>query len=131
MQESYSAIMGKAGRKHGKKTGIHVNGMLNVAIFKEGRSYLAYAPALDLVAQGKSVNDVRKNFAEVFDIYLEETIGRGTLEKDLLRCGWNRQAGAFWPPAMSRFPSPEKIGKDLELTALAIVPMNGKRVCRA
>lgn len=110
---------------------IHVNGILNVAIFKEGLSYIAYAPALDMVAQGKSIKDVRKNFAEVFDIFLEETIDKGTLEKDLLRCGWDRQAGAFQPPALSKFLSPGKIGKDIELTALAIVPLNDKRVCRA
>ena len=106
---------------------MRVNGSLNVAIFKEGRTYIAYAPALDLVAQGRSVREVRKHFEEVFDIYLEETIKKGTLEKDLMRCGWHKRAGNMEPPAISTFPSPEKLGKGMELTALAIVPLNQKR----
>lgn len=118
------------GKNRGEK-GVHVSGMLHVAIFREGRSYIAHAPALDLVAQGKSLHDAQKCFAEVFDIYLKETIGRGTLKRDLLKCGWNERAGIFQTPAMSRFHSPEKIGKDIELTALAIIPLDGRRVCRA
>jgi predicted RNase H-like HicB family nuclease len=122
-------------KKYGKhlrgKMGIHVHGTLNVAIFKEGKSYIAYAPALDLVAQGTSVKNARKNFEEVFDIYLEETLTRGTLEKDLLHSGWSKHAGIIQPPAMSRFSVPQRIGKDIELTALAIIPLDDRRVCPA
>lgn len=123
--------MKKAVKKHGQKLGLHVHGMLNVAIFREGNSYIAYAPALDLVAQGKSIKNVRKNFEEVFDIYLEETLTRGTLEKDLLDCGWNKHAGIMQPPALSRFSTPEKIGKDIELTALTSISLNDRRLCPA
>lgn len=108
------------------KVKVQVHWSLNLAIFKEGRTYVAYAPALDLVAQGRSVKEVQKNFEDVFDIYFEETIKNGTLEKDLMRCGWHKRAGNMEPPALSTLPSPEKLGKDIQLTALAIVPLNQK-----
>lgn len=110
---------------------IMVHGSLTVAIYKEGTSFVGYAPALDLVAQGKSVRDVRKNFEEVFDIYLTETFRRGTLENDLRKCGWKVQAGIMQPPMLSEFPSPDRIGEDIRLTALAIIPLNDKRLCLA
>jgi len=130
-QGTYSTDMRKIEKKHGQKVHFQVNGSLNVAIFKEGRSYIAYAPALDLAAQGKSVKDVQKNFEDIFDIYLEETMTKGTLEKDLLRCGWNKQAGKMQPPTFSKFPESERIGKDIELTALAVIPLNNRRSCPA
>lgn len=105
-----------------------VAGNLNVAIFKEGRTYIAFAPGLDLAAQGKTMEDVQKNFEEVLDIYLEEILDKGTLEKDLLRCGWHKHAGSMSPPVFARFASPAKIGKDIELTALAILPLSGKKI---
>jgi len=123
--------MKKTEKKNVREAKICVNGSLNIAIFKEGRTYIAYAPSLDLVAQGKSIKDAQEKFDEVFKIYLEETSNRGTLEADLLRCGWLMHKGNIHPPAISRFPSPEKIGKDIELTALVIVPLNSKKKCPA
>jgi len=62
---------------------------MSLTMCREGRTFVAYEPALDLAAQGNTASKARKNFQEVFAIYLEETIKKGTLEKDLLRCGWN------------------------------------------
>lgn len=118
--------MKKAMHQKRQKVKMQVNWSINLAIFREGRMYVAYAPALDLVAQGRSMKEVQKNFEEVFDIYFEETIKKGTLGKDLMRCGWHKRAGNMEPPALSTLPSPEKLGKDIQLTALAIVPLNQK-----
>lgn len=123
--------MSKAIKKQRSDMKVHVTGNLNLAILKEGRMYVAYAPALDLVAQGKSMNDARKNFDEVFSIYIEETLRNGTLEKDLQRCGWQKRAGNMEPPTMSTMPISEKLGKDLELTALTILPLNQNMLCPA
>ena len=105
----------------------HVSGNLNVAIFKEGKMYVAFAPALDLVAQGKSITEARKNFGEVFDIYFEETLHMGTLEKDLLRCGWQKRENTIYPPAINEFP-PHEFGRDIELRALSIMPLSEKKL---
>ena len=112
-------------RKHSGR--ILVSGSLTVAIFKEGRTFVASAPTLDLVAQGRNIADAQKNFEEVFDIYVEETTSKGTLEKDLLRCGWQKRAGSIQPPTVGKFSAPEKMGKDIELTALMILPLSAKK----
>lgn len=115
-------------RNHPKRSAqakIHIGANLNVAIFKEGRTFVAFAPALDLVAQGKSIAEARKRFEEVFDIYLEETLAKGTLEMDLMRCGWHKREGNLQPPMMSTFPS-DTLGKDITLKALVIVPFTKK-----
>lgn len=82
----YYIVMRKSNKQQQVK--MQMSGNLNMAIFKEGRAFVAFAPALDLVAQGKTMAEARKNFEEIFDIYVEETLKKGTLEKDLLRCGW-------------------------------------------
>ena len=105
---------------------MHVTGNLQLAIFREGKTYVAFAPALDLVAQGRSVREARKHFEEVFNIYLEETMSKGTLEKDLIRCGWEREAGSIHPPLTTEFPL-EK-GKDIDLKVLAVLPLSRKGV---
>lgn len=114
-------------KKTRKLTGkIRVDGSLQVAIFREGRTYVALAPALDLVAQGKNIPEARKHFEELFNIYLEETISRGTLEADLRRNGWQREANSIRPPMLSGFP-PDR-GQDIQLKALVIVPLSRKNV---
>ena len=122
--------MRKSHKQNGRRMKVYVEGSLNVAIFKEGRMFVAYAPALDLVAQGNSMAEARKNFGEVLDIYMEETTSKGTLEKDLLRCGWQKHAGSIQPPLVASFPESEKLGRDIQLKALAIMPLTG-RVCLA
>lgn len=92
---------------------------------------MVYAPALDLVGQGKTIKEAQRDFEEVMDIYLEETLRKGTLEKDLLRCGWQKHQGSMQPPAVSKFPVSEKLGKDMELTAIAIMPLDAKKLCPA
>ena len=110
----------------GRRTKAQVTGSLSVAIFREGRTFVAVAPALDLVAQGRNVPEARRHFQELFEIYLEETLRRGTLEKDLRRCGWEKHSGEFQPPTLTEFPT-ERMGRDIELRALVIIPLTGRR----
>lgn len=105
---------------------MHVSGSLNIAILKEGRMYVAFAPALDLVAQGKNMTEARDNLEEVFEIYLEETLSKGTLEKDLVRCGWQIHGGTIHPPMVNEFPR-GKLGKDIDLRALVSMPLTEKK----
>ncbi len=111
-----------------QKPKAQVIGSLYVVIFKEGKTYIACAPALDLVTQGTSVRDAEKNFDELVDIYLEETMSKGTLEQDLLRCGWRKHAGSIQPPRMSNFPSRGRFSGNIELKAIAVMPFSEKKV---
>lgn len=63
---------------------------LPVIIFKEGKKFVAYTPALDLSTCGNTFEQVRKRFAEVVDIFFKETLRMGTLEDVLREYGWQK-----------------------------------------
>ncbi|MFA5820996.1 MAG: hypothetical protein WC873_02755 [Candidatus Gracilibacteria bacterium] len=45
---------------------------LAITIIKQGRKYIAYSPALNLSTSGKNLEEARKRFAEITNIFLEE-----------------------------------------------------------
>jgi len=62
---------------------------VEVLFIKEGEYIIAYCPALELSASGKTEKKAEKAFEELVEIFIEETHQRGTLEKVLLNLGWN------------------------------------------
>jgi predicted RNase H-like HicB family nuclease len=75
---------------------------LTVLFFKEGSTFVAYAPALDLSTCGDSFEEARRRFSEAADLYLEECLKRGTLEEALTSYGWRkttRPTRGWVPPA--------------------------------
>lgn len=84
--------------KKTKKIFVEIN--LPVTIFKEGKRFIAYTPALDLSTSGKTFKETKKRFKEVVDIFLEETLRQGTLEKALLELGWRKIKKKWIPPMM-------------------------------
>jgi hypothetical protein len=40
-------------------------------------------------------------FEDAIDIFIEETVRRGTLEKELLRMGWTLASREYYPPQVS------------------------------
>ncbi len=66
---------------------------VEVAVFisKEGDSVIAYCPALELSSYGDTEDEARSSFEEVLEIFIEETVNKGTLEKVLLKLGWTLQ----------------------------------------
>lgn len=75
-----------------------LNYTLPVSIFKEGDSYIAYTPALDLSTMGGTFEEVRKNFQEAVEIFFEEIIEKGTLDKVLTSYGWTKIGSQYEPP---------------------------------
>jgi len=63
---------------------------LQVSFIKQGKSYIAYAPALDLSTSGKTLKEAQKRFEEAADIFIEETVENNCLEKVLLELGWQK-----------------------------------------
>jgi predicted RNase H-like HicB family nuclease len=49
-----------------------------VQIIKEDNQFVAYTPALDISTCGASLEDAKKSFDELVEIFLEETIKMGT-----------------------------------------------------
>ena len=71
---------------------------LQVSIMKQGKQYVAFAPALDLSTSGKSLQQVQKRFSEMVDIFFEELIEQKTLEEVLLNLGWMKIKKQWNPP---------------------------------
>ncbi|MDR4507419.1 MAG: hypothetical protein MRJ65_04125 [Candidatus Brocadiaceae bacterium] len=61
---------------------------LIIEVWKKGQWFLARAPELDLVSQGKTPEEARRNLLEVINIQFEEMKDMGTLEEYLLECGF-------------------------------------------
>ncbi len=52
--------------------------VLPVFYFKEGKSHIAYTPALDLSTSGKTYKEAKKRFKEAVYIFVEEITKNGT-----------------------------------------------------
>lgn len=56
--------------------------------FREGESFVAYCPVLDLSTCGATYDQAAEAFGEALSIFLEECTNRGTLDEVLQSCGW-------------------------------------------
>lgn len=61
---------------------------LPVSLLKEGKSYVAYTPALDLSTCGKTLAEAERMFKEVVELFFEELHRMGTLNETLTALGW-------------------------------------------
>lgn len=73
---------------------------LPVAIFQDGKHFIAYSPVLDLSISGKTFGQVRKRFTEAVQILIDELVHKGTLEEVLLSLGWQKKKRELVPPLM-------------------------------
>ena len=73
---------------------------LPVSVFKEGKHFVAYTPALDLSTSGKTYEQVMARFNEAVDIFFEELAKKGTTEEVLLGLGWEKAKKHLTPPSL-------------------------------
>lgn len=73
---------------------------LPVSILKEGNSFIAYTPALDLSTSGSTFEKAQKNFEEAVRIFFEELTEMGTVDDVLSGLGWQKQNKTFVPPVV-------------------------------
>lgn len=64
---------------------------VQVILFEEDKMWIAYCPALELSSYGDDPEDARKAFDEAMAIFFKETDRKGTLERYLLKLGWQLQ----------------------------------------
>jgi len=64
--------------------------LLSVVFHREGNKFIAYSPALNLSTCGNSMDEAKRRFEEIVQIFLEETDRMGTLEEVLMECGWRK-----------------------------------------
>jgi len=75
-----------------------VNFNLSVSIFKQGDSFVAYTPALDLSTYGRSKVEAQKNFEELVDTFFSEFKDARALAEVLESLGWEKQKASWQPP---------------------------------
>ena len=64
---------------------------VQVALFQEDGIWVAYCPALEVSSYGDNKDEAKEAFEEAMQIFLSETDRKGTLEKYLLKLGWQLQ----------------------------------------
>ena len=73
---------------------------LPVSFLKDGDSFIAYTPVLDLSSAGKSFEEAQKRFIEAVQLFLEELVEAGTLDEVLTGLGWQKINNTFSPPVV-------------------------------
>ena len=73
---------------------------LPVSILKEGKTFVAYTPALDLSTVGDTFEEAKQRFEEAVQIFFEEITSRGTVNEALLELGWQKQNNDYVPPVV-------------------------------
>jgi len=99
---------------------------LSVSFEKEGDYFVAYCPALELSSYGKSEASAKKSFDEALEIFIEETVRKGTLLKILLELGWTlrqKPSVLYKPPTIkkpiSSRPNSRTIRETVQFPSLA------------
>lgn len=74
-------------------------------IVKQGKRYIAHAPALDLSTSGKSEAEAKSRFAEIVPLFFDELMDAGTLNDVLSELGWRKNDSAphagWLPPVVT------------------------------
>lgn len=70
----------------------------DIHIFKEGDTFVAYVPALDLSSCGATDDEVRRNIREAVRGFLAVSAEMGTLDEILQEAGYEREDGHWRAP---------------------------------
>ena len=77
---------------------IEISAQVPVMFLREGKTFIAYSPALDIATAGTSHNEAKKRFTEFIDIFFDELVEHGKLEEALLDLGWQKTPQGIKPP---------------------------------
>jgi len=65
-------------------------------VFKEGETFIAYCPKLDVSSCGNTIDEARKNLKTAVRLFLEEAAKMGTFEDILKESGYERTDVNRW-----------------------------------
>ena len=82
---------------------------LPLAIFREGRYFIAHTPLLNLSVQGKTELEVKKRFGDAVVLFFEELEEMGTTNEVLFELGWKKVRQEWKPPAVSLVAQPVEV----------------------
>ena len=92
-------------------TGIQ-NLKLAVNFIKEGKSFVAYSPALDLSTAGKSQAEAKKRFEEAVSMFFSDIVERGVIAEVLKSLGWKNSSTNSSP----RWQPPQVVSKFIDVS---------------
>lgn len=76
----------------------HIGFNLTVDFIKQGKSVVAYSPALDISTVGKNQKEAQERFTELVSLFFEELTANNTLADVLSELGWQKQKKNWNPP---------------------------------
>jgi hypothetical protein len=69
-------------------------------VFKEGKTYVAYAPELDVSSCGRTEGKARNNLIEAVRLFLEAAGNMGTLDQILEEAGYVKRRRSLEAPKL-------------------------------
>lgn len=73
------------------RTKHYISVHVEIVLFKENKQWISYCPSLELSSYGDTQQEAKEAFDEALNIFLTEVERKGTLERELLRLGWQLQ----------------------------------------
>lgn len=70
---------------------------LTMQVWKEGPTYVAYSPELDVSSCGRTASRAKSNLREAISLFLEEAANQGTLEDILSEAGFEKHGKNLRP----------------------------------
>jgi predicted RNase H-like HicB family nuclease len=71
---------------------------LPLTIFREGKFFVAYTPALDISSAGETQEEAYNMFLEAVEAFFEELTDAGALDSTLQDLGWTKTQDSYLPP---------------------------------
>ena len=71
---------------------------LPVSIIKEGKTFVAHTPVLDISTCADSLSEVKERFFELVEIFFEELEKKGTTQEVLESMGWQKVDSSWTAP---------------------------------
>jgi len=76
----------------------HFKTIVPVISLQEGKTFICYSPAFDLVTHGDSIEDAEMSFDSALQLFVEEVTRMGTWDDVFAECGWQKEMGQWIPP---------------------------------
>ncbi|MEW6296051.1 MAG: type II toxin-antitoxin system HicB family antitoxin [Candidatus Diapherotrites archaeon] len=68
----------------------------DMIVLKEGKTFVAYSPELDVSSCGNTVEEAKKNLKTAVRLFLEEAEKMGTVEDILIEAGYQKEMVNNW-----------------------------------
>lgn len=79
--------------------------------FKEQDNYIVYSPHLEVTGYGKNEEEAMHSFNHCLGVFLDYTVNKKTIHKELISLGWQLKKGSIKKPVKVCAPSMSELIK--------------------